>query len=225
VEFGIFGYFGTTIDVMAWDKTLNYKYDDETTRELHVLNVYSDPNFIADLSLVAIAGDELDKILLQGLKTVKVDPDLIEGRLTMQDVASKYYLSLDEVVHFAAGRITPLPRDKPFAVNWDEYDDKDAFAVTLATDIKKEDFMQLWKLVKRKQTIKHAGKKSKRKPTENDKLIYAIFKARQRKQTFSKIFSDYQVGKLEGYSGSTNQLKSDDSLERYYRKYQPTKQN
>jgi hypothetical protein len=38
---------------MAWDKTLTYNHDSESTRELHVLNAYADPEFIKDIERVA----------------------------------------------------------------------------------------------------------------------------------------------------------------------------
>lgn len=212
---------------MTWNKTLTYKSNDENTHELHVLNAYADPEFLSDLLYVAKNGtDELDKILLSGLlpNNQEMYADLADKSLaTTIDISKKYYLTMDEILHFAGGRgIMPLPRDKPFAVNWDEYDDQDNFSVCFATDIKKEDFMQIWELIKRKQTIKYGGKTFKRKPVENDKLIYAIFKAQIKGDGFSRIFKNYQKGSLEGYPGSSSQYQTEESLERYYKKHKPT---
>lgn len=213
---------------MTWNDTLTYKSNDEDTHELHVLNVYADPEFVSDMQYIAKNGtDEIDRVILSGLLPNDQETHnlLADERLaTTADISKKYCLTMDEIIHFAGGfrGTLPLPRDKPFKVNWDEYDDQDSFSVSFETDIKKEDFMQIWKLIRRKQIIKHGGKTFKRKPVENDKLVYAIFKAKIKGDRFSRTFRNYQKGSLEGCSGSSSQYQTEESLERYYKKHKPT---
>jgi hypothetical protein len=63
----------------------------------------------------------------------------------------------------------------------------------------------------------------KLKPPENPTLIYAVFKERKKGKKFREIFDLYQNNKLPGFNGSASQFQSEDALERYYRKYSPSK--
>jgi len=63
----------------------------------------------------------------------------------------------------------------------------------------------------------------KRTP-ENPELIYAVFKARLRGMTYPQIFRLYSEGGLKDYSGSQSQFSHEESLERYYKKYEPKPQ-
>jgi hypothetical protein len=81
-----------------------------------------------------------------------------------------------------------------------------------------------WGMIQEFIGATYGGTDSKSKSPENPQLIYAVFKARAAGLTFTKIFRQYQDGELLGYKGSTRQYTSKDSVERYYRKYQPTPQ-
>lgn len=204
---------------MAWNKYLTYKQGDESTRDLHVLNVYNDPEFNDDV-LKATHGNPSN--ILAG---TKYDPDYDESAPSLHDVAKKYHLTLEETMHFSFGRgLMPLPKDPPFSINWDEYDNySEPFTIKFTNDIKKEDYLALWEAIKRRQAAaRHPDdKKSRNRTPENDKLIYAIFKARLKNKKFSQIFRAYQTNTLDGYSGGNQQFAAEESLERYYGKYKP----
>jgi hypothetical protein len=176
---------------MPWDKTLTYNHGNESTRELHVLNVYADPDFIADIERIA------------GKDGSKLFADLFAKPNDLAEIAEEYLLTLDEIMHFIVGvrGAMPLPRDLPFRINWDDYDNEDYLTVTFDGNIKKKDFDEVWNLISRKQKSKRVGKQSRNKPLVDDKLVYAVFKQLQKrpKPTFAEIHGLYDTQKLSLY--------------------------
>jgi hypothetical protein len=83
----------------------------------------------------------------------------------------------------------------------------------------KAELLEEWEQFERYKKLLGQTTPTKRKPPENPSLLYTMFKARRRGETFGKIFEQYSTGKLPGYSGSTTQFTSEDSLERYYQRY------
>jgi hypothetical protein len=75
------------------------------------------------------------------------------------------------------------------------------------------------------QYSKYDESKVRKRSCEHPELVYAVFKARQKKMTFREIFDRYSNKELLLFSGNSNVFKSEDSLERYYRKYKPPKQH
>lgn len=199
---------------MAWDKTLTYNHDNESTRELHVLNAYSDPDFIKDIERVA------------GKDGSKLFANFFAKPSALADIAQKYLLTVDEVMHFIVGvrGVMPLPRDLPFRINWDDYDNEDYLTVTFDNNIKKKDFDEVWKLIKRKQKAKRVGKESRNKPLVDDKLVYAVFKQLQKspKPTFTDIHDLYDTRKLPLYDKKPRKQFDDvQKLENYYNRHKP----
>jgi len=196
---------------MAWDKALTYKHGDENVRERHLLNVYADPEFKAEVELL-IGGDG------SNLMTAHFDT-----------LAQKYCVTEDEVMHYVSGltAVLPTPKERPFFINLDEYDDKDYFTVTVDADIKEKDFREVWKLISRKQKQRQGGKQTRNRPYDDDRLVYAIFKELQKtpKPKFPTIFDLYRNGELEYYKGgTTNWLSSAKDLREYYNDYKPSNQ-
>ena len=194
---------------MPWNKYLTYKHGNENARERHLLNVYADPEFI----------EEVERLLGKDGS----------GFLTssFEGVAKRYSITLEEVMHYVSGlsSVLPVHRDKPFFVNWDEYDDKGYLTLTLDVDIKEKDFRELWKLISHKQKQRHGGKQSRNKKYDDDKLVYAIFKELQKnpKLKFPAIFELYRNGEMTYYKDKpTNWLSSAKDLREYYNDHKPS---
>lgn len=192
---------------MAWDYFVTFKDGAQSSKEMHVMNVYNDPEFIQ-------AVDSLPK----------ADKNPLSGAKSVEAIASKFCLHYKDMAHYLFGlhNVLPVARDLPFDIDWD---DDDNCKVNFNSDITKEDFMQIWKIVYRHKRAKHGGQISKNRLPDDGKLIYAIFKERQKKPrpTFKAIFSQYQKGELPYYKESTtNWFESEDALERYYNRHKPT---
>jgi hypothetical protein len=196
---------------MAWDKYVIYKYGLENVRQRHLMNVYADPEFIAEVEL--LIGEDGSKLLSASFK----------------ETTAKYCITDDELMHYVAGltAVLPTPADKPFFVNMDEYDsDKGYFSVTFDVDtIKDKDFQEIWNMITRKQQQRSSGKQRRNRKYDDDKLVYAIFKELQNnpKLKFPAIFELYQTGLLRYYKdGTTNWLSSAKDLREYYNSYKPS---
>ena len=99
--------------------------------------------------------------------------------------------------------------------------DKKYFFAKMNHDITKRQFLHLWAQLQFYKTSMGI-KKTKNKPPENTQLLYAIFKARKR-YTFNETYIMYKNKSLPYYLGKgTSQFNSEESLERYYRKYSGT---
>ncbi len=205
---------------MPWDKTLTYNHGSESTRELHVLNAYADPDFIKDVE--RLAGEDGSKLFTNIFTRAAAG----ESSQNLEDIAEKYLLTLDEVMHFVIGvrGVMPLPRELPFRINWDDYDNEEYLTVTFDGNIKKKDFDEVWKLIKRKQKAKRVGKQSRNKPLVDDKLVYAVFKQLQKtpRPTFKEIHDSYDTQKLPLYDKKPRkQFDDEQKLENYYNKHKP----
>jgi hypothetical protein len=195
---------------MPWNKYLTYKHGKESVRERHLLNVYADPEFIEEVA--QLIGEDGSKLL----------------GAYFEDIAKKYCITEDEVMHYVAGltSILPVPRDKPFFINLDDYDNSKGYlTITVDADIQEKDFRAIWTLISHKQKQGRTGKQSRNRPYDDDKLVYAVFKELQKnpKLKFPQIFDLYRNGELTYYKGgTTNWLSSAKDLREYYNDYKPS---
>ena len=95
------------------------------------------------------------------------------------------------------------------------------YKVTFNYDITKEDFLQVWQLIQRHKYNANRGVIPKKKLPEQGKLLYAIFKSRQKGLTYPAIFKLYSDRVLPYFEKGAASLGSEDKLEEYYRKYRP----
>ncbi len=213
----------------------NQRKEPETAQEFHVINVYRDADFASDarnafpdyLSHIDIAGNN---IMPDGtrkphlkLRYFGVIERLDDSLFT--DVANKYAISPNDIKIYLMG----LHHTGDVFGRRQDYrlkpDHKGGWLATFSVNIKEQEFKKMWKQVKRNKRLIHSGKVPKAKPPTYDKLLYAIFKARQSKPkptTFKRIFDLYKDKNLPNYDGPTNMFTSEDKLEDYYRKHKPT---
>lgn len=176
-----------------------------SARDWHVYFVYNDPDFVAE----CVALDRMSP--QNGYAKIASKYAITPYDVFFFDIRKKLYLSENLK---RKGALSFDPSTKKFMLTFD-------FTITRA------EFLEFWDKFSSIQEAltqrKHSNTK-KRKPPENPELLYAIFKARSKSNTFSQIFTMYSTGQLPHYLGSTGQFKSEDSLERYYSKYKPGKQ-
>jgi hypothetical protein len=174
------------------------KRDFKSAKDWHVYHVYNDPEFINDFNKLDIEKDDT--------KDIRKKYAITGYDLFFFDIRNILYLEKNVE---SKGGLTFDPRIKKYVLTFD-------------ATITKSEFLECWKEFADFRDDFIGKPNSKRKPPVNDTLIYAIFKARK-KLTFAEIFELYSVGRLPLYKGSSDQFKSEDSLERYYDKYKPGK--
>ena len=170
----------------------------KSARYWHVYYVYKDKDFVKACKAI----DKTNEPYVRH----KIAKDF---SITPWDV---FYYETSKIIYLGHnikrnGEMTFDPKQKKYILKFD-------FEIT------KSEFMEYWEMFARIRKTFVGELKVKRKPPENPELIYAIFKARK-KHTFRRIFEMLSNGKLPSYSGSPNQFKSEDALERYYNKYKP----
>lgn len=170
--------------------------------ESHIRLVRCDPDFISEFNSIPndIGVEALNKSVsdLYGRYGLKID-DL--------DVSlNQLKCLLSPLTMFSAGSIK-------------HNSDKHEFEAVFDENIRKKQFMELWNLIKKNKADKNIII-TKLKPPQEDVLLYAIFKAKMAYRTFKEIFEDYCNSTLLYYENKSNdQFKSEDELEKYYRKF------
>lgn len=210
---------------MTWDKLGQFKLGPQNIRELHVGNVYEDNEFINE---VARLFPERRELLLHRKGTRPEDTNKLNiilkkiGSLNetrCSEIANKFSISLGDLKWYLTGdnlREGEFYRKsrKPFrAVDLNE----ETIVLEFNRNITKEDYDEAWR-----QWLAPSKNETKQpKLPVHDKLLYAIYKAREhRGETFKQIFRQYEEGTLPGYTGSNSMFSSSQKkFEEYYRKY------
>ena len=174
--------------------------DFKSARDWHIYHVYSDPDFIKEIDRLDPAADR-DKEYQKIAKSFDI---------SIQDV---FWFDMSRILYTEnnvarKGIITPDFKNKKMTLTFD-------FSMT------KTELLEIWGDFETMRKGLAGVVKSKRKPPEYPKLIYAIFKARKAGHTFKEIYGMYSRNELPQYSGATTRLQSEDDLERYYDKYKP----
>lgn len=174
--------------------------DYKSAREWHTYHVYTDPEFEADM-LWFLKNDTKDNAAM---------------------IAKKYALSEDDFnfYHLGYDELGVLNTDLQYTIDFDEKESQ--VVIRIDPGFTQADFMRIWHDIERDAPELVADKNKRRRGPENHRLIYAVFKARQRGMTFKAIFRAYAEGELAYYtSGNRTQFKDEDTLERFYGLYKP----
>jgi hypothetical protein len=186
--------------------------DFKDAREWHTYHVFNDPDFI----------EKFDEVFLD--KKTKKTRGITEVNIsTINKLAEEFGIEISALFYY-----TGVPSRHGGGLSKSgggiQYDERtDSFLYKVSPDVTREELVALWK--KQQEQITSKGfKRHKRKPPENPRLLYAVFKARSRSPawTFKAIYQYYADGKLPYYEGgNTKQFKSEDALETYYHKNEP----
>jgi hypothetical protein len=201
---------------MGWSKSYDKK-SLRSGRDLHVSYVYQDPEFRE-------AMDSLNREF-----NIYPGPHIgsTEGIGKRMDAIMQLFCIEDSDIDFyIEGKFLPIAvnRDTNYDILFDN--NVGIWNIRVKPGITKAEFDEAWNIIEYDKLALHNGRIPKNKPSEEPDLIYAIFKARSRKQplTFREIFELYEKGNLPYYkSEPRSRFKSEDSLERYYNKHKPNK--
>lgn len=195
-------------------------FEPKTKEHWHVYWVINDPEFKKE----AFAANDYSRAKYWKEKGIvkRTAEHKSEDQRIVDELRKKYCISQEALDKYWAFDQMRGDFDEPL-ISSEVDSGSDSIVVRFRSDITRDDYVASWNDIQRHLKL-HGYKTSnnRRKPPQETKLIYAIFKARQRGNTFNQIFWQYQQGNLPGYSGSSTQFISEDSLERYYRKYKPT---
>jgi len=176
-----------------------YKEQDfKSAIDWHIYHVYNDPDFINDFNKLDIDEDDT------------------------REIRKKYAITGFDLLFFDVRNIIYLEKNVESKSGLTFNHNIKKYVLTFDMTITKSEFLEFWNEFAAFRDTMIGKPSTKRKPPENHELIYAVFKARK-KLTFPEIFELYSAKQLPLYSGSCNQYKNEESLERYYNKYKPGK--
>ena len=216
---------------LAKDMLFNQLRNPETTQDMHVLNAYKDPEFLEDIKssfpeLVALIDIKSTYELPDGTNDPQTKMRMFY-KIEKLDDKQFYELALKYVIHINDIKIFLMGRHHTGKVYGSrrtyvlEPPHKGDWVANIPADITKEEFMKMWEDISRNKRLLFQNKIPKRKRVKHDELLYAIFKARQKGMSYSKIHEDYQLDKLPYYTGPSNLFIDEEKFEEYYREYSP----
>lgn len=177
-----------------------------TARDWHLHHVYNDSDFNDDI-------DALKALLKAGAADQEIQS-------LKEQVASSFAITVGDIDLFMLGGIIPLAHQERTATMSVDLNTGE-FVLRFQPNTTRAELLETWNEFEKFRNSTSSPAASKRKPPESPSLIYAIFRARQRNNTFREIYALYTSGQLPGYTGSREQFNSEDSLERYYNKFKP----
>jgi hypothetical protein len=174
----------------------------QTSQELHVLQVYNDPDFQSEME--------------------KFSDDSLTDTLFIEVLTKKYFISVEDIKLYSRGLISTdrvKRQELPFMLRSDGNGHWNAW---INKDITKEEYLEMWEDIKRFKLMRY-GKEVRKRPPDNPQLIYAIFKQRQKSPpvSFGKITKMYKEGKLPNYNGGIKKSTTIQNLTREYNRYKP----
>ena len=182
----------------------------KTASDLHRYSVFADEEFISDIaSLTAFE------------RTSPADDRIPGIRAAISD---RFWISVADIKKYQLSQVIYLEHQTSSATLDMNLQEK-AFSIVFSPHTTRAELLEQWLKFEVIRESLFPVRPTKRKPPENPKLLYAVFKERQRGHTFAEIFERYQTGKLQDYTGSTVQHSSEDSLEAYYHKFAPSDPN
>lgn len=205
------------------------KINNFTTRQLHILHVYNDPDFVIELQEIL----ENNKSSIGKAFTFS-DTELLNT--LFKSMLEKWCLTLTDIRNYVfrlsnSDTKDALEPEIRYLLNPNLYITSDGINIqdqysSIVFDIdhiKKQDFLEMWESISKIQKIRNQ-KYYRTRATSDYDLIYAIFKQRQQKVTFKVIFNMYADGKLPGYENKPKIGSTRDSewLHKHYDRYKPT---
>jgi hypothetical protein len=204
-----------------------------STHELHVLHVFQDDDFANDMNKLLRSNGN---ILQEGFFFQNIE--LLDGLL--QPLLNKWCISLASVRDYIDWlnqskneEVADYLRKQPsillnpnIYIQDDGINQQDRFS-SIVFDIdrvQKQDFLDAWNRISDMQKARNK-KQSRSRATADDKLIYAIFKQRQKTPptTFKTLYEMYENGSLPGYDESPRRgiYRDYTWLQKHYNRYKP----
>ncbi len=202
---------------------------------LHVYQVFKDLDFQKDVKALRKSLEQLYYKDISLITSYNDDHLLMDDKRLIKNLADKYCIDLMDLGIYADGlfdngMLFGNHESMYGGLSYEYVDSTHYFCYKIGPKTTLEQIVKDWPLIREMRQLVYelyVGKpikiKTKSKSPQNPELIYAIFKARSKNIKFSEIFKTYQNGKLYEGQQNSNQFNSEDSLERYYRKYKPHK--
>ncbi len=199
--------------------------------ELHKEHVLKDPEFLVSanklkskIHKVYGRDSELNVTIIDGQVLVKIADNPISIGLfgDINNLAREYQINPNDIFFFlnnySEGRF-PTTNNRAVV----GFNGQGQVYINIDVDTTKQDIEDNWESVEIMKEMAYGTGEIKIKPPVYDKLIYAIFRQRQKGKSFKQIYDLYKAGSLPLYNSGSNrgQFETSDSLSRYYRKYQP----
>jgi hypothetical protein len=196
----------------------------------HTYCVFTDPDFQNE---VAELRQKIEALYYPkiSLETSLYDEHILQAdRLPIKELADKYRITLSDLAFYADGYFQlgylnfgkDIHLEGGFKISEPfEADNLPVYVIGKYTTL--EDIQRDWQYIKEYTALYQFrdDESARRRSPNNPMLIYAVFKARMKRMTFKAIYNLYEAEALPQYSGSSSQFNSEDSLERYFRKYSP----
>lgn len=152
----------------------------------------------------------------------KQDPTNAELAWLQQEIAKRFAITVGDINTYILRKILYLEGKTSTAkLNMDLENRKITIEFTPFTS--RAEVLEQWQKFESIRASMFPVKPTKRRTVQQPDLVYAIFKCRQRGETFAKIYTLYETGKLPGYGGSTDTYVGEDALEKYYQANKPTR--
>ena len=171
----------------------------------------------ADWHISFLANDKQFKDDVDNVKKLQASSPTNAQKAT-QGLADKWGISIEDLQLF----ILPLYleiRHKTTSTYFDPWTGKGAINFTHKTT--RAELLEEWERLEHVQLKVWNMSKTKRKSPAYPLLLYAVFKARKRRDTFPTIFNAYKTGSLTGYSGDKKMFDTVKELEDYYHQHYP----
>lgn len=185
----------------------------KTLVQIHLFNVYKDPEFIRKVKNLPPIPAALERAA-KGLG----------WRKPYEDLAHEFHIKYIQVYLYKGHGMNALlvgANLLPKGIARHNSEER-LIELKLMENITQEDFYELWQEVDRIKREDIRLIPTRRRPPDDTDLIYAIFKARKKGLTFKQVFQHYQDGSLEYYLDKPrNQFASEDALQAYFYKYRP----
>jgi hypothetical protein len=173
----------------------------KSAQELHTTQVYQDPEFQKEV--IKLQNTELNNENLLNL-------------------AKKYYISVENIKLFINGLLANNRVKRPLKTYDLRADGNGHWKAWINKDISKDEFLEMWAEIKRFKSLR-TGKAVRKRPPDNPKLIYAIFKQRQLNPptSFGNITKMYLAETLPYCDEKPKSTMTTQNLTREYNRYKP----
>lgn len=212
-----------TVSLAVNSAVLDNKRKIEDAYLLHKKLVFDDPEFKTKIDSIKSSFTKSTKkrrqtgVLHQTIG-LPSNPFSAEQLKEITELVANFGVSSQDIIHYINGLTgaSSVPVDR-VAV---EYSQKLGLYIRIAPGATKSEIESAVENIDDMMEMVYGHSKPMHKPPQNYKLVYAVFRARMKNKKFSEIYAMYEKGGLPLYNGARS-LKSEDSLERYYRKYKP----
>lgn len=205
-----------------------YGLEPQNAREAHILNVYKDPDFIRDIAILRpdrsklLKAIEVKNTIDEKIKILRVLENV--DPVKVKELAKQYAITEMDIILYVGGQneafLVYRPNmGRPYSL---KINFKGEITARFNVSITKLDFLEMWKSVASRKRIYYSGTIPQPKIPEHTKLLYAIFKGRQRGEKYREIYDQYKAKVLPYFEGEKpTEFNSLEKFAQYFRDHKP----